>query len=159
MNLTIRSMNEDLAKQILSWKYESPYDFYNNEVNNEGIKERLDGSYQVLLDEKGKVFGFLCTGETARIPIGNKYGVYNENFVDIGLGMNPNYAGNGYGYDFCSFIINYIRENNKGIPMRLSVATFNKRAIRLYEKLGFEEGDKFAAGSVDFITMIKGDLD
>lgn len=157
MNLNVRNMNGNLAKQILGWKYERPYDFYNNEINEEEIKERLDGSYQALFDEKGEVLGFLCMGETARIPVGNQYGVYNENFIDIGLGMSPDYVGKGYGYDFCSFIINYIRENNKGIPIRLSVATFNKRAIHLYAKLGFVKKGKFTTDSADFITMVKED--
>ncbi|REB11031.1 GNAT family N-acetyltransferase [Sporosarcina sp. BI001-red] len=155
MNLNVKSMNENLAKQILSWQYEVPYDFYNNEVNEEGIKEMVDGSYQILLDQKGELFGFFCTGEAACVPMRHKYGAYNEKFVDFGLGMNPNYVGEGYGYGFCSFILNYIRECNKGIPIRLSVAIFNKRAIHLYENLGFLIKNKFATDSADFITMVK----
>ncbi|UOQ92194.1 GNAT family N-acetyltransferase [Halobacillus shinanisalinarum] len=155
MKLIINNMNKNLATHILNWKYERPYDFYNNEVNGEEIKERLDGSYYALSDEQGEVIGFFCFGATAQIPIGNQYGVYNENFVDMGLGMNPDYVGKGHGYDFCSFIINYIRENYEGTSIRLSVATFNKRAIHLYEELGFVKKGKFTTDFADFITMIK----
>ncbi|MDF2788980.1 MAG: family N-acetyltransferase [Neobacillus sp.] len=31
MQLFVRSMTEEYAKQILNWKYVAPYDFYNNE--------------------------------------------------------------------------------------------------------------------------------
>ncbi|WP_226036820.1 GNAT family N-acetyltransferase [Aquibacillus saliphilus] len=155
MNLTIKNMDENSVRKILSWRYEKPYDFYNSEVTEDEIKERLDGSYKNIADDNGDVFGFLCTGETAQIPVGYKYGVYNDKNVDIGLGMDPDYVGKGYGYNFCTFIISYIRENYAEIPIRLSVATFNKRAIHLYEKLGFEKKDKFTTDFTEFITMIK----
>lgn len=155
MNLKIKKIDEGLAKQILGWRYQKPYDFYNNEINEDGIKEMLDGSTQVLFDKKGEVFGFFCTGEAARIPIGHQYGVYQENCVDIGLGMHPDYVGEGLGYDFCAFIIKYIEEHNKEIPIRLSVASFNRRAIHLYEKIGFVRKANFTTDSADFITMIK----
>ncbi len=154
MNLTIKNMDENSARKILSWIYEKPYDFYNNEVTDEEIKERLDGSYKAITEDNGDLFGFLCTGKTARIPAGYKHGVYNDKCVDIGLGMSPDYTGKGYGYNFCTFIINYIRENYRGIPIRLSVATFNKRAIHLYQKLGFVKKDTFTTDFTEFITMI-----
>ncbi|MFD2924027.1 GNAT family N-acetyltransferase [Halobacillus naozhouensis] len=155
MNLTIRNMDENTAREILSWRYEKPYDFYNNQENEEEIKERLNGSYRAVIDNNGDVFGFLCTGETAQIPVGHHYGVYHEHLIDIGLGMDPDYVGKGYGYGFCTFILNYIRENHTGTPIRLSVATFNGRAIHLYEKLGFVQKDKFTTDFAEFITMIK----
>ncbi len=69
--------------------------------------------------------------------------------------MHPDYVGKGYGYEFCTFIVNYIKEKYGETPIRLSVATFNKRAIHLYEKLGFVEKDVFSTDAAEFITMIK----
>ncbi|WP_332871743.1 hypothetical protein [Paraliobacillus zengyii] len=43
MNFIIKDMDENLARQTISWIYEEPYDFYNNELNEEGIKERNTG--------------------------------------------------------------------------------------------------------------------
>ncbi len=153
MELRVGSMDERIAKEIVLWKYERPYDFYNHELNTEEIQEKLNGSYNVLFDEKGNLFGFFCTGEAARVPIGHQYGAYNGNDVDMGLGMNPRHVGKGFGYEFCSFIINYILKHHKGVPIRLTVATFNQRAIHLYEKLGFVKKDKFVSGLTTFITM------
>lgn len=42
-----------------------------------------------------------------------------------------------------------------GTALRLSVATFNQRAIQLYKNLGFTVQDTFSANSNEFITMIK----
>ncbi|MEK4426557.1 GNAT family N-acetyltransferase [Solibacillus sp. FSL K6-1523] len=155
MQLLIENMNEDLAKDIVSWEYEKPYDFYNNEISDGAVKELLDGSYFALVNEDQKLHGFFCTGDNAQVPVGKRFGVYSENSIDMGLGMNPKYVGKGSGFEFCSFILRYIEENHKGTPIRLTVAKFNQRAIHLYEKLGFEKKDEFRTDFAEFMTMVK----
>lgn len=155
MQLLIENMNEELAKEILSWEYEKPYDFYNNELTDESVKELLDDSYYALVNEDQKLIGFFCTGDNAQVPVGRKFGVYSEFAIDMGLGMNPKYVGKGSGFEFCSFILRYIEENDKGTPVRLTVAKFNQRAIHLYEKLGFEKKDEFSTDFAEFMTMVK----
>lgn len=73
----------------------------------------------------------------------------------MGLGMNPKLTGKGYGAAFTSFIINCIEENNESVPIRLTVALFNKRAIHLYKKLGFVPDNQFRTADVEFMTMVK----
>ncbi len=75
----------------------------------------------------------------------------------MGLGMNPKLVGKGSGLNFCSFILFYIEQNYKDIPIRLTVATFNHRAIHLYEKLGFVKKDAFSSDFAEFMTMVKTD--
>ena len=91
------------------------------------------------------------------MPIGNRFGVYIDDYVDMGLGMNPNLVGKGNGYEFCSYIMKFIEENFKGTPIRLTVAKFNQRAIHLYEKLGFILENEFSTDVAEFITMVKKD--
>ncbi len=155
MKLTIIGMDVTSAKKILSWKYEKPYDFYNNEVTKEELKEILNGSYKAITDNNGDMIGFLCIGEAAQVPVGHQYGVYNDKNVDLGLGMHPNYVGKGHGNEFCTFIMKHIRDEYLEVPIRLTVATFNKRAIHLYEKLGFVKKDEFTTDIAAFVTMIK----
>ncbi|WP_427136962.1 GNAT family N-acetyltransferase [Psychrobacillus psychrodurans] len=155
MKLFIENMNEEIAKDILSWEYEKPYDFYNNELTDQEIKERLDGSYYALVNDKKEIYGFFCTGENAQVPIGKKIGVYSDDSIDMGLGMNPKMVGKGNGFEFCSFILRYIEKNYIGSPIRLTVAKFNQRAIHLYEKLGFVKKDEFNTDYSEFMTMIK----
>ena len=154
MQLKIKPMNEERAKAILGWQYEQPYNFYNNELTAEALQEMLDGSYYSLVDEQNALIGFFCTGANAQVPIGHQFGVYTENFIDMGVGMHPNLVGKGNGFDFCTQVISFIRaESSK--PVRLTVATFNKRAIRLYEKLGFIPEKSFRTDSAEFETMVK----
>lgn len=155
MSIYIENINEEKAKEILSWEYVKPYDFYNNEITEENIKELLDGTYYALMSDQHQLIGFFCMGKNAQVPIGNKYSVYSDDFIDMGLGMAPQLVGKGNGFTFCSFILSYIEENYKAIPIRLTVAKFNQRAIHLYEKLGFDAKDEFSTDFADFMTMVK----
>lgn len=155
MNLTVKKMDKELATRILKWNYEEPYDFYNNEITEEAMTELLEGSYQGLINEKGELFGFFCIGKSAQVPLGHNAGAYKEDNIDMGLGMNPMLTGKGNGYRFCAYIMSYIKEKYKDKPIRLTVATFNHRAIHLYEKLGFFKKDQFSTKLADFITMVK----
>lgn len=148
-------MNEEFAIEILDWKYELPYDFYNNELNPQSLKELLEDSYYVVVDDHKKIVGYFCIGDCAKVPIGVHFGAYNEEFIDIGIGMNPTLTGKGNGATFFSFILKFIEENFLTVPFRLTVASFNKRAIHLYEKFGFEKEIEFNRGDTGFITMVR----
>jgi [ribosomal protein S18]-alanine N-acetyltransferase len=51
MTFKIRNMNEEAAIDILNWRYDPPYDFYNNELNSDSMKEMLEDSYSIVLDQ------------------------------------------------------------------------------------------------------------
>ncbi|HWI48113.1 MAG TPA: GNAT family N-acetyltransferase [Rummeliibacillus sp.] len=155
MILKMKKMNKTLAKEILHWQYDPPYDFYNNDCTDENIKEMLNGTYNALVDDHNRLVGFFCVGESAKVPAGYKFGVYKEDWIDMGLGMNPYLVGKGNGFEFCTYIIDFIKNRFGESPIRLTVATFNKRAIHLYEKLGFVCENRFNSDIAEFITMIK----
>ncbi len=156
MHLHIEKMTENKARHILEWKYEEPYDLYNNEETDEALHEMLDGSYYTLLNEQNDIVGFFCIGKNAQVPVGHQFGVYPDGFIDMGLGMNPNLVGKGNGTDFCTYIIQFIEEQHVGTLIRLTVAKFNERATHLYEKLGFVKVAEFTSHTTEFMTMIKG---
>lgn len=59
MNLTVQPMGRDDGLEILSWKYDEPYDFYN--MDDDGIGELLNGTYFKVL-ENGVLIGYCCFG-------------------------------------------------------------------------------------------------
>ena len=150
-------MSRQFATAILQWEYDAPYDFYNSELNDEGLEELLEGSYCALVDSSNNLVGFFCTGKSAQVPIGNQFGVYKEDFIDMGLGMHPKLVGKGNGFEFCSIIMNYLKGNYEEKPLRLTVAKFNRRATCLYEKLGFVYDNEFRNDTTAFITMVNRD--
>lgn len=154
MAFSQQRMDKQTALKILGWKYEEPYDFYNNEVSEEALGELLDGSYQAVFED-GELFGFLCAGKSAQVPSGVPAGVYPEGFMDIGIGMHPEGTGQGQGRRFFGYAVSIVQDCYPDFALRLTVAAFNKRAIHLYKQFGFAEAGKFSTDTATFITMEK----
>ncbi|WP_102028433.1 GNAT family N-acetyltransferase [Salirhabdus sp. Marseille-P4669] len=154
MDLYSKDMTITEAKEILNWKYPKPYDFYNNALSVDAMDELLNGDYQAIFNRNDLLVGFFCVGKSAQVPAGSKIGVYKGNYIDMGLGMHPYLTGKGNGNTFCTYILNNIQEHYKTKSVRLTVATFNTRAIHLYKNLGFIKHQEFSNGSTNFITMI-----
>ncbi|GAA0329651.1 GNAT family protein [Bacillus carboniphilus] len=154
MEYNIRQITDEIAKQILCWKYETPYDFYNSELTEENVRELVDDTYHVVFDNHDKLIGFYCTGAAAQVPTGKEFGAYDKDYVDIGLGLKPDLTGKGLGSSFLRFIIDHICEDRDYQKLRLTVATFNKRAISLYTKVGFVREISFHTDTTEFITMV-----
>jgi [ribosomal protein S18]-alanine N-acetyltransferase len=148
-------MTRDLAVTILSWVYESPYDLYNNTVSEESIEELVNEGYRAVVGHAGSLIGFYCTGSSAQVPAGRKIGVYSETAIDIRIGLAPEMTGKGYGFLYFSFLLKDLESSRQNQPLRLTVASFNIRAIKLYEKIGFRREAEFQTITNDFITMVK----
>jgi ribosomal-protein-alanine N-acetyltransferase len=155
MQLFVMDMTKDFARQVLNWKYEKPYELYNNELTDEAMREVLNNAYFAVVDDVEELVGFFCIGESAQVPIGSLFGVYKEDLIDIGIGMKPELTGKGFGYPFFSFILNEIKEIFDPNSVRLTVIKSNSRAINLYQKFGFVMEKEFNTEEMVFIIMVK----
>lgn len=73
------------------------------------------------------------------MPSGDIEGVYsNADLLDIGLGLHPNLTGRGKGAEFIKAGLEFADSVYQPNGFRLSVAEFNKRAVSMYQKIGFE---------------------
>ena len=117
--------------------------------------------YAAATDEAGELVGFFCFGAGGRVPGGERAGVYAEDAVDVGLGLRPDLTGRGLGGAFVAAGLAHGRAVLTPPPtrFRLSVAAFNERAIRVYERAGFRAGPRFTSpvGGVEvaFVLMVK----
>ena len=142
------------ANEINTWTYEKPYDLYNFSGEEEAIEELLDGTYYGCCDDKGEFIGYFCFGENAQVPGGRDAHLYGgEDVIDIGLGMKPALTGKGLGNIFFQAGIAFAAKEYKPKMFRLSVATFNTRAITLYKKIGFQQGPIFFSRGREFMLM------
>lgn len=125
-------MTIDYAKEIAyKWKYRGKYSFYNATKDEEELQiflnEELRKSiYYAVLNSDSKLIGFYSY-------------TFENDVMWIGLGLTPKLTGKGYGEKFMQTGIDFgISEfSYTESKILLTVAEFNKRAIHLYEKLGF----------------------
>lgn len=155
MKLYSRKMTKVLAMDILSWKYDPPYGLYNNDVTDDAISELMNEGYISVEDETGALIGFYCSVLGAQVPAGTGIGAYTEPAIDVGVGMHPELTEKGRGFLFFSFVLNELKTLNSDSIFRLTVAKFNRRAIKLYENVGFKKTYEFKTGTNEFIIMLK----
>jgi ribosomal-protein-alanine N-acetyltransferase len=130
MQFRFKLMNEAYAHAIANWHYEGIYAFYDADRDIEDLEELLDphswtGKYRAVVNERGELVGFFCFEK-------------EDEAVVIGLGLKPDCTGKGLGQAFVEAGLEYAKQNFDPAIFRLSVATFNHRAIRVYEKVGFK---------------------
>jgi RimJ/RimL family protein N-acetyltransferase len=127
-------MTEEHARAISLWKYDGVYSFYDH--NAEHISGFMDGTHYVCLNDAGELIGFFCFGDDARIPTVEE-NVYDGDYLDIGLGLRPDLCGQHGGLGFVNSGLDYAVRNLGATRFRLSVAAFNERAVKVYERAGF----------------------
>ena len=137
-------MNDEQARAVAAWRYEAPYDFYDMANDPEGLEEllgppeRREGYYAVLSDDE--LVGFFCYGPGGQLP---GYDYPDDGSVDVGLGLRPDLTGKGLGLEFVRAGLEFGRHHFSPAGFRLFVATFNERAIQIYERAGFRRVEVF----------------
>ncbi|OOC62560.1 GNAT family N-acetyltransferase [Paenibacillus ihbetae] len=150
-------MTEQYAALIAGWTYEEPYSLYSMEGLDD-ISELMNGDYYYALDDTHELVGYICTGNSARVPGGYPIGIYNdEQYIDLGLGLKPELTGKGFGEKFLFSSLQFIKEEYDKSDVQLVVAAFNERAIKVYERVGFIKGQSFkskvSGQEIDFLVM------
>ncbi len=127
--LRFEQMTQEEAEAIAGWQYEPPYDFYDARADDEDLSDLLNarrrtGRTFAAKDQSGEIVGFFS------------YGRENDAVV-VGLGLRPDLTGCGLGAQFVAAGLAFGRELFMPRRFRLSVAAFNERAIKVYERAGF----------------------
>ena len=147
-----RPMNDEEAREISGWSYDPPYDFYDATSDPGDLAELLDrkrrqeGAYYAAFDERGALVGFFQFEKKGRI-------------VEVGLGLRPDLTGRKLGLRFMLAGLEFARRHFSPTGFQLSVATFNERAILVYERAGFRRGEVFMhhtnGGDHPFLLMTR----
>ena len=127
--MIIKKMEQSDAVEIADyWKYDGEYAFYDMTADPEDYEEL------VTPEKRGDRYFSVFTGDG---PIGFFCVEQEEGTVEIGLGLRPDLTGQGRGRAFLDEVLQFVRENYTFEKIRLDVASFNKRAIKVYERAGF----------------------
>lgn len=154
-DLTIAPLDRAAAATVAGWRYPPPYDVYNLEDSAAValFLSRRGRDYYQVRDGAGALLAFCCFGEEAQVPGGD----YSAPALDVGLGLRPDLTGQGQGRRFLEAILAFGIEQFQPLNLRLTVAAFNARAIRLYTAAGFGEVERFTStyGAQPFIVMAR----
>ena len=124
----VRDLTDDDLAEIEGWRYEGRWAAYDSDG-------RLDPtlSYWAVEGADGRLAGFGCLGEDARVPgLADAQGV-----VDVGVGMRPDLVGRGTGAAFASTFLDFAAGRVVAERFRVVVKDWNARSLRLVERLGF----------------------
>lgn len=151
--LESRNLSDDDKRQICSWQYEGEYAVYNlppyekmREAGSGFMDSRNERNYYGFF-EKGSLVGFANIKE-------------EPTRFFVGIGVRPDICGKGYGTKILGEVCKIAKAKNPFKPLYLVVRTWNRRAVRCYEKAGFTiDGEPFeqttGAGKGTFYRMIK----
>ena len=143
MPFIFKSIDEVNIHKFLSWRYEPPYDIYNLEgpPDEAALAYFLDPQYAChsITNEAGDLLAFCSFGPDGQVPGGD----YSAKALDIGLGIRPDLTGQGQGSLFVEAVLEYARQTFAPTTFRVTIAAFNKRALRVWEKAGFQRVGSF----------------
>ena len=124
------------AHAVAAWRYPGEYSFYNADADADDLAELLDpaewGQRYFAADETAhhELAGFLEVKLTGPV-------------AEIGLGLRPDLTGHGAGESFVRTCLRFASATLGAQSYTLAVATFNHRAITVYERAGFQEVERF----------------
>jgi ribosomal-protein-alanine N-acetyltransferase len=138
-----RPMDEAVAQEILTWRYETPYDIYNLNVEDadEVVSCFVDpvNAYHAIVDKEGGLVAYCCFGPEGQVPGGD----YDNPALDVGMGVHPDLTGKGLGGAIVDAVLRFARQEQTPTTFRVTVAEFNERAQRVWKKAGFQPVQRF----------------
>ena len=131
-------MSQRRARAVAAWRYDPPYDFYDAVADPEDLAELLDPAQR-----EGRDFAVLSDPSDLSDLVGFFMFKHEGDIVEVGLGLRPDLTGCGLGLSFLLAGLEFARERYAPTRFRLAVAAFNQRAIRVYERAGFYQGESY----------------
>ena len=128
------------ALDICTWRYAPPYECYEmTDADPDWLLQPEAGFHALLADDR--LIGFRSFGPDGQVP----GWAYDDQALDTGGGLRPQLLGRGFGGRAISAGLAFGRARFAPRAFRVTVATFNTRALRVVEDLGFERLGQFSA--------------
>ena len=132
-------MTAAYAAEIVTWRYPPPYDCYDMTGGSAAFIAGPESGFYALTDGD-ELIGFRSFGADGRVP----GGAYDDSALDTGGGLRPDLTGKGLGRAAIGTGLEFGRREFAPAAFRVTVASFNERALRVIRSLGFRPASSFA---------------
>lgn len=145
MVFDLQPIKDKYMDEILSWKSQSDYSCYDtekNETNLESLIAEEGTDFFVALIDEVELAGFIeCTFD-------------DEDILEVGCALMPEFLGKGLGFDFVSNCIEYLMEHYDYNQDRIItiLKTEDTHARKVFERVGFlvtDESEEWIELSVE----------
>ncbi|RYB92969.1 N-acetyltransferase [Nocardioides oleivorans] len=150
--LAIAPLSREHALDICAWRYDPPYSSYDmTGADPDWLLDPASGFHAVLSGDE--LVGFRSYGEDGRVPGWE----YDDRALDTGGGLRPSLTGRGLGPVAVAVGLAHGRAAFAPPAFRVTVASFNARALRVVEGLGFSRVGRFASthDGQDFEVLVR----
>ncbi|WP_210438460.1 GNAT family N-acetyltransferase [Nocardioides xinjiangensis] len=151
-SITVAPLTREHAEDMVTWRYEPPYDVYDIAgADPEQLLHPGAGFFAVMA--AGRLIGFRSFGRDGQVPGGD----YDDSALDTGGGLRPELTGQGLGRPVIAAGLAFGRARFAPPAFRVTVASFNVRALRTVERLGFARTGSFAAArdGREFVVLVR----
>ena len=135
-------MTTAFAADMTSWRYPAPYGLYDMTGADPGFFASPASGY-FALTEGDELIGFRSFGQDGQVPGGS----YDSSALDTGGGLRPDLTGQGLGRKAIGTGLEFGRREFAPEAFRVTVASFNERALRVVRSLGFRSVGSFLAAA------------
>lgn len=131
-------MSEADAVQICNWQYPSPYHVYNWPSWESLVLAQREFADP---DIRHQQYFSVKTDDMQLVSFFQLFPLHNT--VRLGIFVHPLFLNQGIGKLACRFAIDTAKQHFTQPYIDLEVATWNKRAIHVYEQCGFSIEDEY----------------
>lgn len=148
----VAPLTREHAEDIATWRYVAPYDTYDMAGADPAELLRPDVGYHAVL-AGDRLIGFRSFGSDGQVPGWD----YDDSALDTGGGLRPELTGRGLGRTVIAAGLAYGRARFSPNAFRVTVASFNSRALRTVESLGFRRIGTFNArrDGREFVVLVR----
>lgn len=154
--LVFTPLTEADAQEALAWHYPGAHAAY--DLEGTALEDLLDpahGYHAMRLEDGGALVGYFCLGPHARVA----GGTYRDDALDLGLALAPAWAGRGKGLAFTLRVLAQVARRHGDVPVRVTIAEWNRRALGVARALRFREVAAFGgfrrAGGGRYLVLVR----
>ena len=140
--MRVAPLRREHALDICTWRYVPPYDCYDmTDADPDWLVQPESGFHALMAGDR--LIGFRSFGPDGQVPGWD----YDDRALDTGGGLRPQLVGQGLGRHAIAAGLAFGRAQFAPQAFRVTVASFNARALRTVEALGFQRVGQFHAAS------------